>query len=68
MRLIKAVAWSVSSEFRDQMWNPKMLWESAVHPQDAVLHHFWAALAEHFFPEIAACEAQWDEWERTLPR
>jgi len=63
MRLIKAVGGRII-EFLAQIETfQKMLWEKRKFITETGYCITVSNIAEEFYPEIAACEAQWDEWK-----
>jgi len=63
MRVLKAVGGRII-EFLDQIENfQKMLWEKRKFITETQYCITVGNIAEDFYPEIAACEAQWDEWK-----
>jgi len=63
MRVIKAVGGRII-EFLDQIENfQKMLWEKRKFITETHYCITVGNIAEEFYPEIAACEPQWDEWK-----
>jgi adenine-specific DNA-methyltransferase len=63
MRAIKAVGGRIV-EFLDQIENfQKMLWEKRKFITETQYCITVGNIAEEFYPEIAACEAQWAEWK-----
>jgi len=63
MRVVKAVGGRIIA-FLDQIEEfQKMLWEKRKFITETQYCITVGHIAEGFYPEIAACEAQWDEWK-----
>ncbi|MCX7822502.1 MAG: site-specific DNA-methyltransferase, partial [Syntrophobacterales bacterium] len=66
MRLIKRVGLKII-EFLAQIENfQKMLWEKKKFITETFYVITVGNIPEAFYPEIAACEAQWEEWKKLL--
>lgn len=66
MRLIKRVG-NIIIEFLAQIEDfQKRLWEKKKFVTETFYVITVGNIAEEFYPEIAACEAQWEEWEKLL--
>ena len=64
MRLIKRIGLRII-EFLAQIEDfQKMLWEKKKFVTETFYCITIGNISESFYPEIAACEAQWDEWKR----
>jgi len=66
MRLIKRIGMNII-EFLAQIENfQKMLWEKKKFITETFYVITVGNIPEAFYPEIAACEAQWEEWKTLL--
>ena len=66
LRVIKVVG-SRIIDFLDQIESfQKMLWEKRKFITETQYCITAATIDEHFYPDIAMCDAQWDEWKRLL--
>ena len=67
MRLIRRVGGRII-EFLAQIEDfQKMLWEKRKFITETFYCITVGNIPEKFYPEIAACEAQWEEWKALLP-